>query len=490
MTVNLTALSTDDLYAALGPVTIPASSSRATYTNWGRAFSCNPLVVFEPESELQCRMVIELARREGVTLRAGGAGHSPSDIACTTGFMIRTTKLDKITKIDETHCLVTVQGGIILSSLHEQLHFHNLALSNVGSISDQSMAGIVATSTHGSGFAFPSNMSCQVISLVLLLSDGSRVQCSRSPDEDPDLFLATLCGLGSTGFIMEVTIQCERAFKLKEIALNMPIDDFIENFPNIALSAEHVRCWWFGQRGVVRVSRCNRTKESLKPAASWFRSVFLAYHVVQFMLYLGRFFPNVNTWTARFASWIMKDPAEGVGNSWEIFNVDCRYPQHTTEWALPLDTAPACLRVLRSWIENQLADTHGLRPHFPFEIRFSEADDIWLSPAYGRRTCWIGIAQYKPFCTSVPFRALFTQFEHIILAHGGRPHWAKQHPLGPQEFEKMYEKFGRFCEVRERVDKGGLWVNEYVQRSILGMGDSSVKGGARDRDKYRIGEME
>lgn len=276
MTVNLTALSTDDLYAALGPVTIPASSSRATYTNWGRAFSCNPLVVFEPESELQCRMVIELARREGVALRAGGAGHSPSDIACTTGFMIRTTKLDKITEvltsaypppsadslqIDETQCLVTVQGGIILSRLHEQLHIHGLALSNVGSISDQSVAGIVATSTHGSGFAFPSNMSCQVVSLVLLLSDGSRVRCSRSPNEDPDLFLATLCGLGSTGFIMEVTIQCERAFKLKEMALNMPIDDFIENFPNIALSAEHVRCWWFGQRGVVRVSRCNRTKE-------------------------------------------------------------------------------------------------------------------------------------------------------------------------------------------------------------------------------------
>ena len=43
----------------------------------------------------------------------------------------------------------------------------------------------------------------------------------------------------------------------------------------------------------------------------------------------------------------------------------------------------------------ELADPHGLRPHFPVEIRFTDADDIWLSPSSGARTCWIGIIQYK-----------------------------------------------------------------------------------------------
>ena len=55
--------------------------------------------MFEPENEEQCRMVIELARREGVTVRAAGVGHSPSDVACTGGFMIRMDKMDKIVAV-------------------------------------------------------------------------------------------------------------------------------------------------------------------------------------------------------------------------------------------------------------------------------------------------------------------------------------------------------------------------------------------------------
>jgi L-gulonolactone oxidase len=70
-------------------------------------------------------------------------------------------------------------------------------------------------------------------------------------------------------------------------------------------------------------------------------------------------------------------------------------PQHTTEWAIPFANAPACLRALLDWMDAEAADPRGLRPHFPFEIRFSAADDIWLSPSYGQETCWIGIAQYK-----------------------------------------------------------------------------------------------
>ena len=54
---------------------------------------------------------------------------------------------------------------------------------------------------------------------------------------------------------------------------------------------------------------------------------------------------------------------------------------------------------LRDWLQEEHSDPYGLRPHFPIEIRFSEADDIWLSPSSGQRTCWIGIIQYK----SVPY---------------------------------------------------------------------------------------
>lgn len=72
-----------------------------------------------------------------------------------------------------------------------------------------------------------------------------------------------------------------------------------------------------------------------------------------------------------------------------------QYPQYTTEWAIPYSEAQTCLCELRTWLDRELADPNGLRNHYPIEIRFSAADDIWLSPSNNQLTCWIGIIQYK-----------------------------------------------------------------------------------------------
>lgn len=88
-----------DLYALLLPVTLPKSSTRAKFSNWGETFHCTPLVAFEPETEYQCELILELARREGRVVTATGVGHSPSDLACTTGFLLRTGKLNRVLEV-------------------------------------------------------------------------------------------------------------------------------------------------------------------------------------------------------------------------------------------------------------------------------------------------------------------------------------------------------------------------------------------------------
>jgi len=75
---------------------------------------------------------------------------------------------------------------------------------NVGSISEQTLAGMVTTATHGTGLTHKV-LSTHVQALRLLLADGSSVRCS--PIDHPDLFTATLCGLGSTGLILDIQYQ-------------------------------------------------------------------------------------------------------------------------------------------------------------------------------------------------------------------------------------------------------------------------------------------
>lgn len=86
---------------------------------------------------------------------------------------------------------VTVQAGITLQDLHEHLLEQGLALRNNGSITEQTLAGIIATATHGSGFDFPV-ISSHVLELDLISSaEGAEIiHCSR--EERRDLFIATL----------------------------------------------------------------------------------------------------------------------------------------------------------------------------------------------------------------------------------------------------------------------------------------------------------
>ncbi|KAM5532677.1 hypothetical protein V8D89_013646 [Ganoderma adspersum] len=462
---KLSQLPLQQLWELLAPVTASPRSARASFTNWGLTYSCRPLCVFEPENEAQCELVLELARREGKKVRVAGVGHSPSDLACTSEYMLRTEKLDKVLEVNREKRYVVAQSGITLNALHAALGKHGLAMKNIGSISDQTLGGVVTTATHGSGIHYPV-ISMDVLALVLLLADGSRVRCSR--EENADLFLASICGLGSTGLILEVTLDVSPAFRLKEVQESHPFDEVVRDLDTIAHAAEHVRLWWFPHAGVVRVSSSNRTHEPRKPVYTWLWHSLIGYHLIQFLFFLSRYVTSLNVWVGRFGAWLVSDRTVAVDDSHLIFNVDCKYPQYTTEWAIPYERTQACLAELRAWLDEELASPSGVRPHFPVEIRFSSADDIWLSPSNGQQTCWIGLIQYKPYGTNVPYRKLFSRFEQIMLRHSGKPHWAKTHPLRPDDLRKIYPRFDDFIHLVERVDPHGVFRNPYVERHFFG----------------------
>ncbi|KAF9649552.1 L-gulonolactone D-arabinono-1,4-lactone oxidase [Thelephora ganbajun] len=462
---DLSSLSTQSLYDALEVVTVPASFPHATFTNWSKTYTCVPLAVFEPRTVRQCALIFELARREGKTVRAVGVGHSPSDLACTNEFMLRTTKLDKILEINRDKCFVVAEAGITLSKLHAALGTLGLAMSNLGSISSQTLAGVITTATHGSGINY-GVISTHVLALGLLLADGTLVRCSRA--ENPDLFMASLCGLGSTGLLISVTLQVEPAFCLKEVCETIALEEAIENLDELASSGEHVRMWWFPQTDKIRLSVSDRTTEPKQLIGDWFWDHLIGYHVLQFLLFISLWLPDLVFLIGRLKVWLMGGKSVRIDDSYKVFNVDCNFPQYTSEWSIPYSSSRACLRELRYLFEREHADRLGARAHFPVEIRFSTSDDIWLSPSHGQKTTWIGIIQYKPYGFNSPYRKLFASFEEIMLKHGGRPHWAKAHPLKPEDLKRMYPRFEDFVRVLQQVDPHGILRNSYIQRHIFG----------------------
>ncbi|KAG8215222.1 hypothetical protein J3R82DRAFT_8765 [Butyriboletus roseoflavus] len=265
------------LHDLLHPILVPDSR----FINWGRTFACAPLAVFEPENVHHCQLILELARREGKVVRAVGVGHSPSDLSCTSGYMLRTTKLNRLLEVrrssrdiaqpplatpriqvDVEKRYVVAEAGITLDALHAELAKRGLAMINVGSISDQTLGGIITTATHGTGINY-GVISTHVIALSLLLADGTRVSCSRQ--ERPDLFIASICGLGSTGLILSVTLQVEPAFRLRETQRSLTFHECVRNLDTLVPASQHVRVWWYPAADTMRVFSADRTVEVSSP---------------------------------------------------------------------------------------------------------------------------------------------------------------------------------------------------------------------------------
>ncbi|KAJ7160750.1 L-gulonolactone D-arabinono-1,4-lactone oxidase, partial [Mycena filopes] len=470
-----------------------ASSSSRRFENWARTFTCTPRALFTPTTTHHARLALALARKDARVLRPVGIAHSPSDIAFTNDYLLDTSALTGLVAVDVNARHATFRAGTTLTAVHALLAPYGLAMRNLGSISDQTLAGIVATSTHGSGVRF-GVMSTHVLSLTLLTPANCIAFCSRGvqPTQDApwaptiapanvDLFEATVCGLGATGLILEITLELEPAFNLRDTHVVLPFNEFAERLDELKGRAEHVRFWWFPAVGRVRCSFANRTSEPARPpppSLLHLHNSFLGFHLIQLLLLLTRYarpLPLVEGKNKKHEH----EQGVNVDESWRVFNIECRYPQHTTEWALPAPRARACLAELAEWLEGERGDGEGERPHFPIEVRFSAADALWLSPSQGGETCWVGVVQYKPYNLPTRYRALFAAFERILAKHGGRPHWAKAHHLDARATRELYPDFGRFLRVVRDVDPEGTFRNEYIERHLFGGGGDGREYKAR-----------
>ncbi|WFD35518.1 hypothetical protein MCUN1_002376 [Malassezia cuniculi] len=575
-----TSVSAAALEAIVAPATLAPGAKDAHFTNWAQTFDSaasaphTPRVI-APNSVEQVMAAVELARRgngrQSIPIRAVGRLHSPSDLPFSLGWTLRTDELAGIVKVDAAALEVTALAGTYISTISEALAANKppLGLRNLGSISEQTIAGVISTATHGTGAAFPV-LSAYVTALHIVcpLRNGTQlIRCSRT--ERPELFNASLCGLGATGVIVMVTLAVDHAFALREVTEDVSADAILGSRPpaeavdaalaeetfngslidtpallgaraasgyalpdapafppppksadpahifpfapagpaaqmpdwsaepetraaqtlieELVNSAAHVKLMWFPQADKISVVRAQRTNE--EPAGrslaqrAYHRVV--GYHLTQLLLFISRYHRSLPPRVARTAYWLTHSSSatedDGglprvsasshittrVDNAPDVFNMDCLFRQYTYEYAIPLEYAGAALRALRTWLDCEHANADGVRPHFPIEIRFVDADGIWLSHCYGRKTCFIGIIQFRPYGMPVAYRKFFERFEQIMRQFDGRPHWAKTHSSYRGELMARYPHMQDWLRVIAEYDPSRMLVNPYIARHLM-----------------------
>ncbi|KAJ1729997.1 D-arabinono-1,4-lactone oxidase [Coemansia biformis] len=436
------------------------------FRNWAGTFQSQPRWYLAPETEQDIVGIIHAARRTKLGVKAVGSGHSPSDIACTDSVMLNMDKMRRVLAHDAEACTLTVEAGIRLHDLHRELERRGMALSSVGRISDQSIGGAIATATHGTGIAF-GDLSSAITGLVLVDGTGARRECSAQ--SNPDLFDAARCSLGALGIVTRVTVQCEPAFMLRAVQTPTTLDAVLDDLDGVVRSAEHVRIWWFPHTNSAVVWRASRTPADTPKQSpeSLVRDRLYGFHIYQLQLYKARCAPDDIPRLAQehFARRFDRR-LEWVDDGYRVFNFDCLFPQYVNEWAVPLELAAPVLRQLRSWVDAQQQEKHGARVHFPVEVRFVRECSVWLSPAYKRTICHVGIIMYRPYHAPVPYKRYWRAFEDIMRAHQGRPHWAKAHTMTYRDLVDAYPRLSDFSGLREACDPDGIFVNDYIRRHI------------------------
>uniref|UniRef100_A0A8U8AXI3 L-gulonolactone oxidase n=1 Tax=Geospiza parvula TaxID=87175 RepID=A0A8U8AXI3_GEOPR len=388
--------------------------------------------------------ILELARQQGKRVKVVGGGHSPSDIACTDGFMIHMEKSPTL-PVDKEKLQVKVEAGILLSELNLELDKHGMALENLGAVSEVTAAGVIGTGTHNTGIEH-GILPTQVVALSLLVASGEVLECSAAVNAE--LFGAARLHLGALGVVLDVTFQSRaRGFRLKVTfpsTLTQVLDELEEHLRN----SRYFRFLWFPHTENVRVIYQDPTSQPPRSSSSWFWDYAVGYHLLEFLLWISTFFPGLVVWINRvFFRLLFSSRQESVGRSHRVLNYECRFRQHVQDWAIPIGKTREALLELKAALDGD----PGIGAHFPVEIRFCRRDQIPLSPCFQRDSCYINVIMYRWVRPRDP----------------GNPHSGSAHSCTRKDLEQMFPEFPKFCALREKLDPDGTFLNPYLEKVLF-----------------------
>jgi FAD-linked oxidoreductase len=429
------------------------------WRNWSRLESATPVFSARAWSIEQVQEVVRFARDRGLSLKTVGAGHSFSAIAAAPGIQLDISGLSGLIDADFELGQVTLGAGTKLHELPDLLVPLGLALTNMGDIDRQSLAGATSTGTHGTGASF-GGLATQIVALTLVTADASILRISET--ENPELLPAARLGLGALGVIVELTLQCVPAFLLAALEKPARFDDVLDGFVERSNSVDHFEFYWWPHTDGVLTKTNSRLPGDAKlrpvrPIANWFEERFMSNTVLALTCAVGRIAPAVTPAINRLATRVYGNRTY-VDHSYKTFVSPRTTRFREMEYAIQRDAIPAALRDIRALIENE-----GWRISFPIEVRVAQADDNWLSTAEGRDTGYIAVHRYYKDDHEEYFRGV----EAIMRGYGGRPHWGKVHYQNAESLATLYPHHGDFVAVRDRLDPDRLFANPYLER-VLG----------------------
>ncbi|GAM84895.1 hypothetical protein ANO11243_028970 [Dothideomycetidae sp. 11243] len=471
------------------------------HRTWARTFTSRPELYLQPQTVEEVQKIVKLARRCRRHIVLVGCGHSPSDLTLTSSWIVNLDRLCGVKSVDRDVQRITAEAGIRLRAFNAVANENSLTVPNLGSIDEQSLAGAMSTGTHGSTLKH-GTLSEKVLSLRIVLSDGTVKRCSATENEE--LFRASLLSLGALGIIVEIEYQLCEATNIEWNQVLLPLRTILDTWStSLWTKEEFVRVWWLPYLRRAVVWSASKTDEAPRPPkGSWYGGS-VGFHTYHILLRLSNVFPSILPWIEWFVFGMQYSFTPGPKSATSAIEpmqhgllMNCLYSQFVNEWAVPLSKGPEIISRLDAWLNREPFSQHNipfdnkdLYVHAPIEVRVSDTTRTSPRPYLDMScseepTLYLNATLYRPFLCDPPCKDRYYEaFEWLMREYNGRPHWAKNftEASGQKYLATQYgSDLDRWLEVRDEADPDGIFIGSWHRRNVL----------PADRRSYRCEERE
>ncbi len=413
--------------------------------NWAGNLEYSTANVVYPETVEQVQAAVKNADK----LRALGTQHCFNRIADSPHQLVSAKKLDKILSLDADKKTVTVEAGVRYGTLGEYLQGKGFALHNLASLPHISVAGSIATATHGSGVK-NGNLASVVSGIEFVTAAGEVVSLTK--EKDGDQFLGAVVHLGGLGVVTKVTLDIQPTFQVKQdVYENLPFAELEKNFEAIMSSGYSVSLFTDWQKNVISEVWVKSRVADGKPEKA--KSELFGAKLATRNLHPIRELDAINCtdqmgvpgpWHERLPHFKMNfTPSSGK--------------ELQAEYFIPMSNAVAALKAINSLGDKWFNDL------FISEVRTIAADNLWMSTAYKRPSVAIHFT-WKQHTDSV--MKLLPLVEEQLAAYGARPHWGKLFTISAEQLKARYERYADFQQLLRQYDPKGKFRNEFIDKNL------------------------
>jgi xylitol oxidase len=411
-------------------------------TNWAGNYTYRAGTFHRPETLDELRAIVAGAAR----VRALGSRHSFSEIA-DSAELVAMDLLPADVIVDHAAQTVSLGAGLRYGDLADKLATEGVALANLASLPHISVAGAVATGTHGSGDS-NGNLATSVAGLELVTSSGDMVSADRG---DAD-FAGMVVGLGALGVVTRVTLDVEPAYEVRQrVFQGLGWDALFEHFDEITSCGYSVSVFtrWEETTDDVWVkSRVSDAAEEIRddlfgarPAGTE-RHPILGIDPVSCTPQLG----VPGAWSDRLPHFRMGfTPSNG--------------DEIQSEFIVARRNALAAIEAVRA-----IGDE--IRPLLQVsELRTIAADRLWLSPQYLQDSLAI---HFTWISEQEAVERVLVDLEAALAPFEPRPHWGKVFLADAERIANRYDRLPDFVALAERLDPRGAFRNDWLSAHVLG----------------------